>query len=126
VKNKPVQVGEMIRYVICKSHSSTTSSDQNTNNNNIMNEENSNTSLAARAFHPDDVKEQNLQIGIKNDSFDALKMNALFIAFHITDIEWYMETQILPPILRLVEPIEGTNSALIAHCLGMNKFYWTN
>jgi hypothetical protein len=67
LKNKPVQVGEMIRYVICKLPSSTTSSEQNTNNNST-NEENSNTSLAARAFHPDDVKEQNLQIGMKNNS----------------------------------------------------------
>jgi DNA polymerase elongation subunit (family B) len=43
----------------------------------------------------------------------------MLIILIFIDIEWYMETQILPPILRLVEPIEGTNSALIAHCLGI-------
>jgi len=34
------------------------------------------------------------------------------------DYEWYLTNQIHPPISRLCEPIEGTDSAFLAHCLG--------
>lgn len=42
----------------------------------------------------------------------------------IVDKEWYLEQQILPPIGRLCEPIEGTDMGMLAHSLGLdsNKF----
>lgn len=36
------------------------------------------------------------------------------------DIQWYLLNQIHPPIARLLSPIEGTDSALIAMCLGLD------
>ena len=53
-----------------------------------------------RAHHPDDV--------IRNP--DTL----------IIDFEWYLTNQILPPISRLCEPIEGTSTAALSQCLGLD------
>jgi DNA polymerase elongation subunit (family B) len=36
-----------------------------------------------------------------------------------TDYEYYLAHQILPPIERLCDPIEGTDRARLAECLGM-------
>ena len=36
------------------------------------------------------------------------------------DFEWYLSNQILPPIVRLCEPIEGTSAAQLAECLGLD------
>jgi DNA polymerase alpha subunit A len=52
-----------------------------------------------RAYHPDDVLRSNGSLTI--------------------DFEWYLSNQILPPISRLCEPIEGTSSATLANCLGL-------
>lgn len=37
------------------------------------------------------------------------------------DYEWYLSNQILPPITRLCEPIEGTSSAILASKLGLDS-----
>lgn len=37
------------------------------------------------------------------------------------DVEWYLTQQILPPIARLCEPIEGTSLAVLAERLGLDK-----
>jgi DNA polymerase alpha subunit A len=37
------------------------------------------------------------------------------------DKEWYLANQIHPPIGRLCEPIDGTDSARIADCLGISQ-----
>lgn len=37
-----------------------------------------------------------------------------------TDYEYYLAQQILPPIERLCEPIEGTDKARLAECLGLD------
>ena len=55
---------------------------------------------AARAKHPDDVLKSNGELTI--------------------DIEYYLGTQILPPISRLCEPIEGTSSAILSTMLGLD------
>lgn len=55
--------------------------------------------IADRAFHPDEIIKSN---------------GALLI-----DTEWYISQQIFPPVQRLCEPIEGTDSAKLAECLGM-------
>lgn len=36
------------------------------------------------------------------------------------DIEWYLAQQILPPITRLCNVIDGTDSGQIASCLGLD------
>ena len=38
----------------------------------------------------------------------------------IVDIDWYLATQILPPVQRLVEPIEGVTSEAMAEALGLD------
>ena len=55
--------------------------------------------IAARAFHPDDVGREGSTLKI--------------------DYEWYLSNQIYPPVARLCEPIEETDSARIADCLGI-------
>jgi len=37
------------------------------------------------------------------------------------DREWYLSQQLLPPIARLCEPIEGTSVAQLAECLGLDS-----
>jgi hypothetical protein len=37
------------------------------------------------------------------------------------DVEWYLTQQIMPPISRLCEPIEGTSPAILAERLGLDK-----
>jgi len=36
------------------------------------------------------------------------------------DVEWYLLYQLLPPISRLCEPIEGTSPAILATQLGLD------
>ena len=55
---------------------------------------------AQRAYHPDDVFRSNGQ--------------------YTLDYEWYLSTQILPPISRLCEPIEGTSPAIMSERLGLD------
>lgn len=53
-----------------------------------------------RAKHPDDVIRSNGELSI--------------------DVEWYLANQILPPISRLCEPIEGTSAAILSTQLGLD------
>ncbi len=59
-----------------------------------------NNSYAQRAYHPDDLERSKGELTV--------------------DYEWYLSTQILPPISRLCEPIEGTSPAIISECLGLD------
>ena len=52
-----------------------------------------------RAYHPDDVLRSNGGLTI--------------------DYEWYLSNQILPPISRLCEPIDGTSTIELSKCLGL-------
>ncbi|KAL0089598.1 hypothetical protein F4703DRAFT_1914916 [Phycomyces blakesleeanus] len=54
--------------------------------------------FAERAYHPDDVISGSMQL----------------------DIEWYLNQQVFPPIVRLCSPIEGTAPGLLAECLGLD------
>jgi DNA polymerase alpha subunit A len=58
-----------------------------------------------RAHHPDDVVRSN----------GALTL----------DFEWYLNNQILPPISRLCEPIEGLTGMILAQCLGLDTSKYT-
>jgi len=56
-------------------------------------------SYAEKAYHPDELK--------MNDKLEI-------------DYEWYLNQQILPPIMRLCEPIEETDSYKLSKCLGLD------
>ncbi|WVR04263.1 hypothetical protein IAU60_001263 [Kwoniella sp. DSM 27419] len=60
----------------------------------------SKTAQAERAFHPDDLRRQGSELKI--------------------DYDFYLDTQILQPVLRLCETIEGTERARLAECLGLD------
>ncbi|BGP49603.1 DNA-directed DNA polymerase alpha catalytic subunit pol1 [Rhodotorula kratochvilovae] len=64
------------------------------------NGETTKTAQAANAHHPDDVRRQGSNLRI--------------------DFEVYLSTQVLPPIERLCEHIEGTEKARLAECLGLD------
>ncbi|CAH0518597.1 unnamed protein product [Peronospora belbahrii] len=53
-----------------------------------------------RAYHPDEVKRANGKLNI--------------------DVEWYLESQVHPPVNRLCAYIEGTSSSQLAHFLGLD------
>ena len=72
-------------------------------------------SVAERAYHPDEVK----------NSGGSL----------LIDTEWYIQQQMLPPIIRLCHPIEEIAPGEIAECLGQDskkyeqaqkQEYWPN
>ncbi|GAA5986163.1 hypothetical protein JCM11641_004732 [Rhodosporidiobolus odoratus] len=64
------------------------------------NGESTKTAQAANAHHPDDVRRQGSTLQI--------------------DFEVYLSTQVLPPIERLCEHIDGTEKARLAECLGLD------
>lgn len=59
------------------------------------------SSPADRAHHPEEVSRSDGALSI--------------------DYEWYLSQQILPPISRLCEPIEGTSQAIISQQLGLDS-----
>ncbi|KAI0947004.1 hypothetical protein AcV7_009558 [Taiwanofungus camphoratus] len=64
------------------------------------NSETAKSAQADRAKHPDEVRRAGTELKI--------------------DFEYYVSQQILPPIERLCEPIEGTDRARLAECLGLD------
>ena len=58
------------------------------------------SSYAARARHPDEVLRPALGLKI--------------------DFEWYLKQQVFTPVTRLCEPIQGTDHAQLADCLGLD------
>jgi DNA polymerase alpha subunit A len=63
-------------------------------------EETVKTAQADRAKHPDEIKKAAGELTV--------------------DYEHYLANQVLPPIERLCEPIEGTDRARLAECLGLD------
>lgn len=59
------------------------------------------SSPAERAHHPEEVSRSGGSL--------------------VIDYEWYLSQQILPPISRLCEPIEGTSQAIISQQLGLDS-----
>jgi hypothetical protein len=57
-------------------------------------------SPAERAHHPEEV----------------LRSNGTLVP----DVQWYLTQQLVPPIARLCEPIEGTSAATIAQHMGLD------
>eukprot|EP00737_Agarophyton_chilense_P002055 gb/GEZJ01002327.1/.p1 GENE.gb/GEZJ01002327.1/~~gb/GEZJ01002327.1/.p1 ORF type:complete len:1512 (-),score=223.04 gb/GEZJ01002327.1/:5194-9117(-) len=56
--------------------------------------------VASRAYHPDEVKASEGKLMI--------------------DVKYYLESQVLPPILRLCDPIEGIEASRVAVSLGLD------
>ncbi|KAH9258669.1 hypothetical protein BASA81_003171 [Batrachochytrium salamandrivorans] len=79
-KSKVVNVGDHIPFVICKATAEISGN------------------MAQRAFHPDEVAEQNLEV----------------------DLDWYVSTQMFPPVQRLVEVMDGITPGEVAAALGMD------
>lgn len=79
-QGKAAKNGDIIPYIICKG---------------------SETTLAARAHHPDELTGENP---------DKLEV----------DFNWYLANQIHPPVSRLCAPIEGTDIPRLANCLGLD------
>jgi DNA polymerase alpha subunit A len=89
--NRPVNVGDHIPYVITKCDASCEDESKDKKDK----------SPAERARHPDEIRR----------SGGVLK----------PDVEWYLCQQILPPISRLCEAIEGTSQSALAEKLGLDS-----
>jgi DNA polymerase alpha subunit A len=79
-------------------------------------EETGKSGQAERARHPDEVRkaDNGLKIGANRLIDRGLRQLTLLSS----DFEHYLSHQILPPIERLCDPIEGTDRARLAECLG--------
>jgi len=88
---KPVNTGDHIPYVICNEGVGAGTTASSGSKKNI----------ADRAYHPEEVVRS------------AGKLTV--------DIEWYLTQQILPPISRLCEPIDGTSAGVMAEKMGLDK-----
>ena len=97
LQNKqPVNVGDHIPYIICCPVSNLDeSADSKSKLKGIQSK-----SIVQHAYHPDEI------------SRDPTRLKP--------DIEWYLKQQILPPISRLCEPIEGIDQRSIATKLGLD------
>ncbi|KAG6831739.1 hypothetical protein H0H87_004008 [Tephrocybe sp. NHM501043] len=69
-------------------------------------EETAKSAQADRAKHPDEVRRADSELKI--------------------DFEYYLAHQVLPPIERLCEPIEGTDRSRLAECLGLDPAKYRN
>jgi len=73
----------------------------------------------APGTNPTPVSQSRSTVGIAQRAYDPREIIRANGALHV-DIEWYLTQQILPPIARLCEPIEGTSQARIADVLGLD------
>lgn len=102
-KGQPARAGDVISYIFCVGEDG----------------QSSKTGQADRARHPDEIRkaETTNKIGRYQG------MSLLFL--HVSDIscvdfEHYLSQQILPPIERLCEPLQGTDRSRLAECLGLD------
>ena len=81
--------------------------------------ESAKSAQADKAKHPDEIRkaDSGLTIGMFVQAVEAW----LCSDHACTDYEYYLSQQILPPIERLCEPIEGTDRARLANCLGKSS-----
>lgn len=64
--------------------------------------------LAGKAYSPDELLNNNKDRNKNNE--ERLKL----------DIDWYITQQIMPPITRLIEHIDGITVDFVAQCLGVD------
>ena len=92
--HKAVSIGDHIPYVICEEKKEDTTGDK-------PQHETKKKLATERAHHPDEIIRSNGELK--------------------PDVEWYLTQQILPPISRLCEPIEGTSPGILAEKLGLDS-----
>ena len=73
---------------------------------------------ADKAFHPDDLRRQGSELKIGESSWRDRWISA--VEADRIDYDFYLDSQVLQPILRLCENIEGTERARLAECLGQS------
>jgi DNA polymerase alpha subunit A len=73
------------------------------------------TTQADRAKHPDEIRRAGSGLTIGEFGMCTAASTSKTVPL---DFEFYLSQQILPPIERLCEPIEGTDRARLAECLG--------
>jgi DNA polymerase alpha subunit A len=102
-RNAAVRAGDVIPYIFCSGEGDGTG----------------NLAQAERARHPDEHRKggSEIQTGLYNPSLQ-LRVVCLF-SYVSADYEYYLAHQILPPIERLCDSIEGTDRSRLAECLGM-------
>lgn len=109
--NKPVNIGDHIPYVICNEVEAVTA-DTPVKDETDKSEadkgkgKGGKVPAADRAHHPDEVLRSNGGLTV--------------------DVEWYLTQQILPPISRLCEPIDGTSPAQLSEQLGLDTSKFAN
>ena len=105
-RNVAVRAGDVIPYIFCSGEADATG----------------NSAQAERARHPDELRKAGSETpaGLYSPSLGiACRLLILVSRIVFTDYEYYLAHQILPPIERLCDPIEGTDRARLAECLGM-------
>ncbi|KAJ2609014.1 DNA-directed DNA polymerase alpha catalytic subunit pol1 [Coemansia sp. RSA 1365] len=88
-----VRAGDTVPYVICDAQSPALLRD-------AADQQLATGSFADRARHPDEVRDSAGQL--------------------YPDAEWYLNQQVLPPCARLLEPLQATDMATLAQCLGLD------
>jgi DNA polymerase alpha subunit A len=95
-----ISAGEYIKYVICKDKKATAS---------CVNDSPSSgggcSGISARAYHPDEVLNSNGEL--------------------VIDVEYYLENQVLPPVMRLCDPIESVEGSRLASALGLDSMKYS-
>ncbi|KAJ2768088.1 DNA-directed DNA polymerase alpha catalytic subunit pol1, partial [Coemansia nantahalensis] len=91
-KGVSVRAGDTVPYIICDAKSTLLAGGSGQ-------PEGSGGSYAERARHPDEVRGSNGGL--------------------VPDAEWYLNQQVLPPCMRLLEPMD-TDGATLAQCLGLD------
>lgn len=87
-----IRPGDYIKYVVCKQASESPDTKVGSS---------SAGGVAAHAYHPDEVLRSNGEL--------------------VIDVEYYLENQVLPPIMRLCDPIEQVESSRLATALGLDS-----
>lgn len=100
-KGGSARTGDVIPYIFCLGGSG----------------ESAKTAQADKAKHPDEIRKAGSGLAIGKSVFAG--DTRVFLTGGHTDYEFYLSQQILPPIERLCEPIEGTDRTRLAECLGM-------
>lgn len=96
------RAGDVIPYIFCLAEG----------------EETAKTAQADRAKHPEEIRKPGSGLKIGKFSSYYFILSRRFNALFLPDFEYYLGHQVLPPIERLCEPIEGTDRARLAECLG--------
>lgn len=99
-KREGVSPGETVPYIICVHKQLPASSSDGQDPAGQQQERRQATSFAERAYHPEELRESNGTLAI--------------------DLDYYLGQQVHPVVSRLCAPIEGTDGAHLADCLGLD------